>query len=182
MDGYLRYLAVILTNLNLDTYPYTGNNFYLYENPATGQVEFLPWDLNESWGNFGGYATFPFYGEPRRLGPLEWAPLFTKVFEVPEYRQDYAAYVDLLLRHWFNTEEISQQVGAWQSLLGPHLTNSTGDRVFVGSDAMFTLEDFSGEGEEIIALTSARAEYLRPILASGQWRTDIPEAKTKPVP
>ncbi len=182
VDGYLRYLAVIFTNLNLDTYPYTGNNFYLYENPAMGWVEFLPWDLNNSWGHFGGDATFPLYGKPCCMGPLQWAPLFTKVLEVPEYRQDYAAYVDLLLRHWFNAEQVSRMVVGWQALLAPHLTISTGDRMFVGPDAMFTLEEFSRDGQDIITLTAERAEYLRPILASGQWRTDIPEANIKPVP
>ncbi|MBM3121653.1 MAG: hypothetical protein FJZ97_05650, partial [Chloroflexi bacterium] len=73
VDGFLRYLAVIFTNLNLDTYPYTGNNFYLYEDPASGRFQFLPWDLNNSWGHFGGQFDFPLYGLACCAGPLEWA-------------------------------------------------------------------------------------------------------------
>jgi len=76
VDGYLRYLAAIFTSLNLDTYPYTGNNYYIYDNLTTGKFEFLPWDLNNSWGNFSGDAQFPLFGEPCCLGPLQWAPLF----------------------------------------------------------------------------------------------------------
>ena len=181
VDGYLRYLAVIFTNLNLDTYPYTGNNFYLYENPTTGKVEFLPWDLNNSWGHFGGDATFPLYGQPCCLGPLQWAPLFTRVFEVPQYRQDYSAYVDLLVRYWFNRPDITQRVAGWQSLIGPSLTRSTGDKMYVGPGAMFTPQQFTQDGLALISLTADRADYLRAVLDSGAWQSEIPKANTRPV-
>jgi hypothetical protein len=180
VDGYLRYLAVIFTNLNLDTYPYTGNNFYLYENPTTGKIEFLPWDLNNSWGHFGGDATFPLYGKPCCLGPLQWAPLFTRVFEVPQYRQDYSAYVDLLVRTWFNRPDITRRVAGWQSLIGPSLTRSTGDKMYVGPGAMFTPQQFTQDGLDIISLTAERADYLRAVLDSGAWQTEIPKANTRP--
>lgn len=184
VDGYLRYIAVIFTTLNLDTYPYTGNNFYIYHDPGTDKFSFVAWDLNNSWGNFAGEAKFPLYGDPCCLGPLQWAPLFTKVFQVAQYRQDYAAYVDLLVRHQFNAQYFSAQAQAWQAMIGPYLTKETGDKHFVGPEAMFTLEQFYQERQRLESMTAQRSQYLRSVLDSGQWRV-APEAnvkfETKPV-
>lgn len=180
VDGYLRYLAVIFTNLNLDTYPYTGNNFYLYNNPSTGKFEILPWDNNNSWGHFGGEFDFPLYGESCCMGPLQWAPLFTHVFEVPQYRQDYAAYVDLLLRNWFNEQQIGRQTEKWHNLIGPYLTKATGDKMYVGTSALFTVEQFTQDRLQLVTLTGERSTFLQSVLSSGQWKTDVPVANIKP--
>jgi spore coat protein H len=182
VDGYLRYLAVIFTNLNMDTYPYTGNNYYIYNNPATGKFEFLPWDLNNSWGNFSGDAQFPLYGKPCCMGPQAWTPLFTHVFQVKRYRQAYSAYVDLLVRFWFNEQDFRARTDAWHALIGPYLTKGTGDKMYAGPAAMFTVDRFTQDRLYLISLTSQRAQYLRSVLDSGQWKTEIPEANTKPVP
>lgn len=180
VDGYLRYLAVIFTNLNLDTYPYTGNNFYLYDNPATGKFEFLPWDLNNSWGHFGGGAEFPLYGEPCCQGPLAWAPLFTKVFQVGQYRQDYAAYVELLVRFWLDEPGFSERAAAWQAMLAPYLVQATGDKAYVGADAQMTVDGFRQDGSALVKLTQERCAYLRSVLDSGRWQTEVPEANVRP--
>ncbi len=178
VDGYLRYIAVLFTTLNLDTYPYTGNNFYLYHDPATDKFSFIAWDLNNSWANFGGEATFPLYGNSCCLGPLQWAPLFTKVFQVERYRQDYAAYVDLLVQHRFNSQYFNKQAQAWQAMLTPYLTKETGDKHFVGQPAMFTLDQFVQERQSLEMMTAQRSQYLRSVLDSGQWQV-APEANTK---
>lgn len=180
VDGFLRYLAVIFTTLNLDTYPYTGNNFYLYDDPSTGRFQFLPWDLNNSWGHFGGSFDFPLYGAPCCQGPLEWAPLFTRVLAVEDYRRDYAAYVDLLTRHWFNAENVGRLAARWQALLRPHLEGGGGDRMFFGPEAQFTLDQFASDGQALVDLTGARSEYLRQVLESGEWERLIPEANEPP--
>ena len=38
----------MVTVANWDYYPYTGNNYYLYHDPATDLFEWIPWDL--TWG------------------------------------------------------------------------------------------------------------------------------------
>ena len=180
VDGFLRYLAVIFTNLNLDTYPYTGNNYYLYDDPSTGRFEFIAWDLNNSWGHFAGGFDFPLYGAPCCLGPLEWAPLFTKVLQVETYRRDYAAYVDLLTRHWFTAENVSRLTAQWQALIRPHLERDGGDRMYFGPDAQFTLDQFAADGQALVDLTAARSRYLREVLVSGEWESLVPEANDPP--
>jgi len=182
VDGYLRYVAVIFSNLNLDTYPYTGNNYYIYHNTDSGKFEFIPWDLNNSWGNFAGDARFPFYGMSCCVGPLDWAPLFTKVFEVEQYRQDYAAYVDLLTRHWFNREYFGTKAEAWQEMIDPYLTKETGDKMYFGQTAMYPFDRFSQNRQEIVTLTEQRSEYLRSVLESGEWRSMAPVTPSENTP
>ncbi len=173
VDGYLRYTAVLFTHLNLDTYQYTGNNFYLYHDPTTGKFEFLAWDLNSSWMS---NAEYPLYGESCCQGPVQWSPLFTKVFQVARYRQDYAAYVDLLTRYWFNDSYFPAQAAAWQTMISPYLAKETGDKAYIGTDTLYSLDQFTNERTGIVSLTSQRSQYLQSLLLSGQWRTIIPEA------
>lgn len=168
VDGYLRYIAVIFTNLNLDTYPYTGNNYFIYHNLATGKFEFLPWDMNNSWGHFAGGAEFPLYGSTTSLGPLEYAPLFTQVFQVPRYRRAYAAYVDLLVRYWFNGEYVGAQAQAWHDLISPYVRQGTGDKMYYGPTAIFSIQDFDRDRIELVNLTRERAEFLLSALTQIQ--------------
>ena len=48
VDAFLRYMAVVSILDNWDSYPNTGNNYYLFNNPVSGRFEWIPWDL--AWG------------------------------------------------------------------------------------------------------------------------------------
>jgi spore coat protein CotH len=161
VDSYLRYLAATFLHLNLDTYPYTGNNYYLYADPTAGVFRWIAWDENNSWGNFGGDARFPLFGSEQSLGPLQYAPLFVKAFEVDRYRTTYAAYVDLLVRHWFNEAAIGERAQHLHDLLAPFVTASTGDPMYVGSTAMFEPADFDAGWRALVGLTAERSAFIQ---------------------
>jgi spore coat protein H len=165
VDGYLRYLAASFLHLNLDTYPYTGNNYYIYNNPGSGKFEWIAWDENSSWAVFGGDVNFPLYGHTESLGPLQDAPLFVHAFEVERYRQDYRAYMDLLVRHWFNADHIAAEAQRHQELVAPYLIQSTGDRAYYGDTALFNPQDFVSERQRIIQLTQQRSQFIWNALA-----------------
>jgi spore coat protein H len=166
VDTYLRYLSVIFLTLNFDQYPDTGNNYYLYHHPGTGQFEWIAWDMGNSWGHFGGEYNHPVFGTENSLGPLQYRPLFSKVFEVPEYRQTYLAYLDLLVRHYFNKQNIDTLAHSWARMLRPHLEAGQGDKMFFGPDAVASLDQFDLEISELILLTSRRADYVSGVLES----------------
>jgi spore coat protein CotH len=168
VDGFLRYLAVIFLTLNFDQYPDTGNNYYLYHDPESDRFEWIAWDMGNSWGHFGGSFDHPIFGTEYSLGPLQYRPLFTKVFQVDEYRQTYQAYLDLLVRNYFNERHFDILVGDWQNLIRPHLSSGQGDKMFFGSSAYTTIEDFNQSGQEIINLTGARADYVSEAISNKQ--------------
>jgi len=165
VDGFLRYLAASFLFLNLDTYPYTGNNFYIYNNPGTGKFEWIAWDENSSWGLFAGSETFPLYGQSETLGPLQYAPLYINVFKVGRYRQDYRAYMDLLVRYWFNTNHIYSESKRWHDLIEPYLVQGGGDKSYYGRTAWWTPESFDSEWQRIVTITQKRSEFIKNALA-----------------
>jgi hypothetical protein len=122
VDAFLRYMAVITVLNNWDSYAYTGNNFYLFNNPVAGRFEWIPWDL--TWG---GEASALLFATPM-LGLLERAPLSDTVFQVDEYRSRYAAYVDLLLVYWFNSENVSASAQTYHNMIAPYVSQSTGTK------------------------------------------------------
>ena len=52
-------------------------------------------------------------------------------------------------------------------MLRPHLQAGQGDRMFFGEAAVASLDEFDQAVNELIQLTSRRAEYVSQILESG---------------
>lgn len=56
VDTFLNWLAVSAVAQNWDTYGAMAHNYYLYNDPDTGQLVWLPWDHNMTFGSGGGIA------------------------------------------------------------------------------------------------------------------------------
>lgn len=104
VDGFLRYLAANTVLSNMDSIAGRQCNFYLYHNMATGKFEFIPWDLNEVFGNFRGpgqdadtMLDMDIY-DPTSDGPHL---LVDRVLSVPEYVDTYIEYVRALVNGSF---------------------------------------------------------------------------------
>jgi spore coat protein H len=166
VDAFLRYMAVIVLLDNWDSYPYTGNNYYLFNDPVSGRFEWIPWDL--TWG---GNPQTPLF-ERADPGLLERAPLYDQVFQVEAYRRRFAAYVDLLVRQWFNTDNITAQAQQYHRLIAPYITQSTGDKAFFGDQAMFPVESFQDSWQELVTFTTQRSLFALDALQQeqGTWK------------
>ncbi|MBN2083552.1 CotH kinase family protein [bacterium] len=168
VDSFLRYLACVISCSNLDIYIYTGNNYYLYNNPATGKFEWIPWDVNDSWGLF--LDTEMNKNQP--LYELGEMPLTRRVMEVQKYRRAYAAYIDLLRRHWFTYQHVRTQAQGIHDLISPHVKQDSGDKMFYGGSAMFPIEAFDANWDTnwtqepginvlgVASLTQLRCDFI----------------------
>ncbi len=162
VDAFLRYMAVVNILDNWDSYPHTGNNYYLFNDPVNGKFQWLPWDL--TWG---GNAQAPLFG--RAGGELVGrAPLYDRVFAVVRYRDRYAAYVDLLLRYWFNADNVSSLAQKVHRMIAPYVAQSTGDPAFFGDRAMFPYAAFQNSWQELVDFAGERDGYLRNALEQEQ--------------
>ncbi len=175
VDAFLRYMAVVDATMNWDVYPYTGNNFYLFHHPGSGRFEWIPWDL--TWGDNPQHPIF----EATEPGLAERTPLHTRVFQVPEYRLRYAAYLDLLMRHFFNPLAIGGRARTLQRLVAPHLVLGDGDKLY-SSPEEIDLEVFQNNWRELADLVGRRNAYLQERLLDYKeapvWdsqRTRLPE-------
>jgi spore coat protein H len=158
MDAFLRYLAVVTLIDNWDSYPYTGNNYYLYHDPVTDIFEWIPWDL--TWGGNPQAAVF----ERTDTGMMPRAPLYDKVMNTAVYRRKYAAYLDLLMRVWFNRQNVSELVKTYHNMIAPYISQSGGDKAFYGEDAMFSPDDFDRSWETIPDFVANRSQFVRQLL------------------
>jgi spore coat protein CotH len=56
VDDFLQWLAANTVMQNWDTYGSMSHNYYLYNDPTSGQLVWIPWDNNQSLGSSGGGA------------------------------------------------------------------------------------------------------------------------------
>jgi hypothetical protein len=160
VDTFLRYIAVTTIIDNWDTYPYTGNNYYLFNNPVSERFEWIPWDL--AWGENPQASLFP----TASMGIIQRAPLVDQVFSSESYRRQYLAYVDLLLRYWFNERNITDQVEKYHRLIAPYVIQEPGDKAFNGDQPMFPPEAFTNAWQDLISFAHDRNQFLKDALGN----------------
>jgi len=88
LDEYLRILAVdILTN-NWDSYIDHGRNWYLYHEPKTDKMHWLPWDHNFAFdrGPNGEGDFYIILNNPQKI-------LIHRILQVPDFRTRYLDYM-----------------------------------------------------------------------------------------
>ncbi len=160
VDAFLRYMAVVTILDNWDTYPNTGNNFFLFNDPISERFEWIPWDL--TWGENAQAALFMRSGQ----GLISRAPLSDQAFQINSYRSRYMAYVDLLLRYWLTPQLMTQRVQTYHDMLSPYVNQATGDKAFFGAHAMFPVEAFTNSPSTLLQFVSQRGEFLHNALAA----------------
>lgn len=80
VNSYLKWLAWEVTTGHWDNHSFNKNNFYLYEDPASGLMEFISYDADNTfgvdWFNINWATRSPF-----QFGSY---PLYTKILSNPE--------------------------------------------------------------------------------------------------
>ena len=98
LDEYLRILAIDLLTNNWYSYIQHGRNWYLYYEPNTNKIHWLPWDYNFAFDrNENGFEDFPII-----LNDNEKI-LIKRILEVPEFRIRYVkldTQLDLIDDDW----------------------------------------------------------------------------------
>lgn len=118
---YLKILALDVLTGNWDGYAGNKNNYYLYFNPQTQLFDYIPYDLDNTWG-------IDWLGESWQTEPpYNWAsntnfgeenrPLYDRILAVNEYKNLYTYYINDILNNWFNEEFVMTYISARQSLL-----------------------------------------------------------------
>ncbi len=119
VDGFLSWLAVNTILSYQDSYAGKAHNYYLYHNTQTGRFEYIPWDLNTSFGQsrFGKTADYmlsldvyaPTFGNYRIL--------IDRLLDIPEYLSSYENKLRALMDTYFNETEMYPDIDAMYSLI-----------------------------------------------------------------
>jgi len=119
VDGFLHYLAVNTVIQNWDTYGRMTHNYFLYTNPDTEKLSWIPWDNNEALqtGNMEGAAALDF----SNINGTDW-PLIGYLYADDNYKAIYDAYVAELVTTVFTVEAMQAKYDSYANLLEPYAT------------------------------------------------------------
>jgi len=150
VDTFLNWLAVNTVIQNWDTYGVMQHNYYLYNNPDTSQLVWIPWDNNES---------FKANGQMRDRSALQidlsgvgerW-PLISYLRDDPVYYQKYLSYLESFLENEFNEGELTEAFKHFHDLISPYVADERADFSLIQSQ-----EEFDGSVEYLIQHTRQR--------------------------
>lgn len=120
----LRYLATVSALVNLDSYVGMGHNYYLYE-AQPGRFTVIPWDLNETFGNFScgcnRAGLIGFLLDEPTCGPIAARPLVDRLLQVAANRTAYHAAVQQLLDGPLAPAAIEPRIDALAALIRPYV-------------------------------------------------------------
>lgn len=153
VDTFLRWLATNTVIQNWDTYGVAYHNYYLYTDPTTGQITWIPWDNNEalkSAGGRGGLLSLSLdeVGE-------NW-PLISYLAADEVYYARYVDYVGQVVESAFNPESMEATYNALSDLLRPYAVQEVSSNAFDAAVA------------DLIAHADSRYAAVQSFLASQQ--------------
>jgi len=125
VETFIRWLAVNTVIQNWDTYGLMNHNYYLYNDPTSGQLTWIPWDNNGAMQK----------KEQRGILSLglkevddEW-PLIRYLMDDPVYYDRYLAAVEETINGAFEPAKMAQTFQQYHDLIQPYVTGENGEQV-----------------------------------------------------
>lgn len=148
VDGFLKYLAVNGIIQNWDTYGRMTHNYYLYNDPETSKLTWIPWDNNEALqnGKQGGALALDF----ANIQANSW-PLIEKLYADSVYRAQYNAYLQEVIDNAFQTAATQALYDNYSTLVEPYATAEVAGYSFLNG-----ANDFYNAITELKAHASSR--------------------------
>ena len=136
VDNFMHWLAVNTVIQNWDTYGIMNHNYYLYNNPYTNKLVWIPWDNNEALTDNGR--------EPLPLSmdivSSDW-PLIRYLINISEYEQLYNNYLSETINGAFDPSEIKATYQYYHNLIEDFVIGSEAEQTgytFLKSSSDFT--------------------------------------------
>jgi len=134
--GFMKWLAVNSVIQNWDTYGGMFHNFYLYNNPATGQLSWIPWDNNEALNGGGMMSSASLTHDDT---DAQW-PLIRYLLDNNCYKLMYDREVEQFVCQCFSPLALEQKINNASQLIQPYVIGAEGERKgfsFIRSDVEF---------------------------------------------
>lgn len=170
VDGLLKAQAVTVLTGSWDSYWFLKNNFYLYNNPATGKWHYVPFDFDNTFGIWWegiwpglNWTTRDVYDWGH---PAEARPLMTRIMAVPEFRERYTYYLRELLEDHFVPSTLEAEISRLKALTEDAAEADT----FRTKDYGYTVADY--HASFIAPLSGHVTEGLLPYI-SGRYSSAL---------
>jgi hypothetical protein len=161
VSGFLQYLAVNTVIQNWDTYGIMQHNYYLYHDPSTDLLTWIPWDNNMTMSASGIKPAASL-----RLDEVnqQW-PLIRYLMDDPVYHEEYVTNVEMVIHGPFNPEMIIARYQELHELIRPYVVGPEGE--IEGYTHLHSNETFNAALAELIQHAKSRyqaaSEYLDSI-------------------
>lgn len=148
VDGFLKYLAVNEIIQNWDSYGKMTQNYYLYNDPETSKLIWIPWDHNEALqaGKQGGALRLDF----SNMEANSW-PLIEKLYADEMYKAQYDYYLMEVIGDAFETSSTQMLYDNYSYLVEPYATSE-----IAGYSFLNRATDFYNAVSELKAHASSR--------------------------
>ena len=131
LDAFARYMAVTVWLATLDSILTIGQNYYLYLDAKTQKFQFIPWDLDHSFGQF------PMMGSQEQREKLSihspWQQsgnrFLERTFGVPEFKKRYLTALQDVSKNALNPERIMAQVDSLAPTLRPAVQQESQEKL-----------------------------------------------------
>ncbi len=159
VDGFLKYLAINGIIQNWDTYGRMTQNYYLYNDPDTSRLTWIPWDNNEALqeGKMGGSLNLDFSD----IQTNGW-PLIEKLYADDIYKAQYNYYLLEIIGDAFETSSTQALYDTYSYLVEPYATTEVAGYSFLNGSA-----DFYNAIDQLKVHASSRKDAVDTYL-SGQ--------------
>jgi spore coat protein H len=118
VDTFLNWLAVNTVIQNWDTYGVMGHNYYLYNDPSTGQLTWIPWDNNMALSSkMGMSSVLPL--DQQIVGDA-W-PLISFLMADEVYHQAYVDCVEVVINGAFEPGKMAETYQRLHDLIEPYV-------------------------------------------------------------
>ncbi len=137
VQDYLKIIALDILTAHWDGPIFNKNNFYLYSNPYTGKMEFIPYDPDNSFG-------IRWFGEWTDRNIYTWSPsgeqrpIYTELMQNDVYRDQFTYYMNELLDLYYNETGFFEDIDNKRD----QIEGSIPDDPYYPLDYGFTYDDF----------------------------------------
>ena len=144
VQQYLKIIAVDVMSANWDGYIGNKNNYYLYRDQVSGRIEYIAYDLDNTWGldwlgvDWTRQSVYSWSREAR--------PLYDKIMAQDVYRKQYTGYVKELAAY-LSSDELQQEVLRWRDQISPWVSQDT----YYPRDFGYSFSDFMNAVSEGIS-------------------------------
>jgi len=149
---YLKIMAADIFCGDWDGYIYNKNNFYLYNNTATGKMEYIPYDVDNTfgidWFNIDWAQRNIYDWKP---GGSEKRPLYDRIIINSELRQQFTFYAGQLITSTIDMDSLTQSIEARKNMIAP----------FIASDPYYPLDYGYDYGDFMLSYTNATGAHVK---------------------
>ncbi len=138
VNSYIKLAVADILLGNWDGYIYNQNNYYLYHNPLTDQFQFIPYDIDNTWGIDWldrDWSDRNIYTWSQTFADR---PLFNRIMDSEKYRDMFTWYMEDLLSNYYGSETHLEAINQVHDQITPDAIADT----YRPLDFSFSVNDF----------------------------------------